>query len=266
MLAGEQITCCWLVEMTSQNQQIVRMTDFSLDVDAGLSSPFLHDPGFHVTNLRLQAGGTPPQVDMQLPISDDGPIFADHVRRGVWRGGAVRLWLCDYTHPIERQALLVDAKIGNVQFTDDLITSVEFLGRGDSTADIVLPRVQPQCRHVFGDNYCTFAVFTVTLQAEVTDVIDNGRFVVSFGRTTSLDFTDGAVRFSSGLNAGVSADVRRWTSDLALVELWDPMPLAVQAGDQLEIHAGCQKTRAACAAYNNINHFGGYDHVPGATY
>ena len=51
-----------------------------------------------------------------------------------------------------------------------------------------------------------------------------------------------------------------------MVETWDAFPLDVQVGDTFTMHAGCAKSRTACAAYDNINHYGGYDHIPGQLY
>ncbi len=265
MLAGSEITRCYLIEMTSRNGLVVRMTDFSSDIDI-LSSIFVADPGFQVTQIRTQSGGSPPQVDLQLPISVDGPIYAQHVRRGVWRGGSMALWLVDFTDPSATQGLLVDGFVGNVQYTDELITSIELLSRGDATADIVLPRVQPKCRHVFGDHYCGFPVGLVTLDGTLDTVIDNGKFTITVTNPSALDFNGGAIKMTSGANAGVSLDIRKWTSGSSLVELWDPFPLDLEDGDTFSIHAGCAHTRAACAAYANAVHYGGYDHVPGQTY
>lgn len=264
-LAAQQVTRCFLVEMINRRGDVVRATDYDASLAIG-SSLFLHDPGFHVTNVRLQAGGEPPQVDLQLPISDEGPIFADHVRRGVWRGGEIRLWVADYTDPENKIGLLVDGFVGNVQFTDETVSDVEILTRGDKVRDLILPRIQPRCRHTFGDSYCMFPLFSVTVDAEVDSVVSNSKFVVDLTNPDALDFTAGALKFTSGNNVGISAEVRKWTSGSMTLETWDSLPLDVQVGDTMQVHAGCARTRAACDEYDNLVHFGGYDKVPGSGY
>ncbi len=264
MLASNETTKCYLLDLQTRNGQAIHLTDYSEDVFFD-SVRYSHAQNFSVTNVVFQAAGSPPSIDLQLPIDDAGPIFAEHVRRGVYRGARLVLWLADYT-TTDIRGKLIGGYVGNIAFTDELVTSIEILSRGDATADIVPPKIQPRCRHVFGDSYCGKDIATVTLGAVVATVDSNSKFTVTVSNPGGLDFNDGAVRFTGGNDAGVASDVRKWTAGTSLVELWDPLPLDITVGDTLQIHAGCAHTRAACAAYGRISAYGGYDHIPGQLY
>jgi hypothetical protein len=46
--------------------------------------------------------------------------------------------------------------------------------------------------------------------------------------------------------------------------LYAPLAAVPAVGDTLEIRRGCEKTRAACMAYSNIDNFRGFPDVPGS--
>lgn len=79
-------------------------------------------------------------------------------------------------------------------------------------------------------------------------------------------FRHGRLTWTSGANAGLSAEVRAHakmaTADV--VELWQRAPFAVEAGDGFEVTAGCDKTFATCKArFANVANFRGFPHMPG---
>ena len=48
------------------------------------------------------------------------------------------------------------------------------------------------------------------------------------------------------------------------VELWEPMGLDIEIGDQFTIHAGCDKRRETCSAkFNNIVNLRAEPDLPG---
>ena len=263
-LAGAEISRCHLIEATNRLGEVVRLNDFGSDLVSN-GDVFSRAPGFHVTSLVYRQGGNPPAADVVLPVSTDGPIYDEHVRRGVWRAAEMTLYVAKTDDPDDRE-VLITGYFGKVAFSDQLAGTIEVITRGDALNDIVLPRVQPRCRHIFGSTGCGFDVSTVALTAEVATVTNNSKFTITVTNPSALDFNYGAAKMTSGDSSGASADIRKWTVGTSLVELWQPMPLDIAVGDTLQIHAGCARTRAACAAYSNIDHYGGYDHTPGENY
>jgi hypothetical protein len=76
-----------------------------------------------------------------------------------------------------------------------------------------------------------------------------------------LDFTHGKVTWTSGANAGATGWVRQWTSGTGEVAMVTDFPFDIEAGDDFNVLAGCKKNRADCAAYDNIDRYGGFDFV-----
>ena len=72
----------------------------------------------------------------------------------------------------------------------------------------------------------------------------------------------GAIMFSSGVNANVRATVKSVAAGTAL-NLVYPLPLAPAAGDSFTVYAGCDHTQNTCAArFSNLANFRGFPYVP----
>lgn len=77
-------------------------------------------------------------------------------------------------------------------------------------------------------------------------------------------FDYGLMTFTSGLNAGLSMEVKRYIT--GIIELQLPMPYPVAEGDTYSLVAGCGKrfNEDCKARYNNVVNFRGEPHIPGA--
>jgi len=77
-------------------------------------------------------------------------------------------------------------------------------------------------------------------------------------------YTGGLVTFLTGLNAGLSMEIRKWTNATALLELFEPMKFPIAVADKFEAYSGCNKTVDACRdKFDNVVNFRGEPFVPG---
>lgn len=127
---------------------------------------------------------------------------------------------------------------------------------------------QAQCRHTLFDFGCLLNVAgfinfatadTGSTQSTVIAVDNLDTFLAAMG--AGITYTLGKILFVSGLNAGISRTIRIYSGPFTL-QMLNPLPFAVTAGDNFQIFPGCNKTMAACTAYNNIVHFGGFPYIP----
>ncbi|RVC47573.1 DUF2163 domain-containing protein [Mesorhizobium sp. M4A.F.Ca.ET.090.04.2.1] len=265
-LASLQVTRCFLIEMVNPIALCgtVRLTDFDQDRVVG-GNTFLKSPGFNVTKFTVSNGGRPAGLDIDLPFDSVGPVYADHVKRGAWRGVPVTVWLADFTNPSDREIVL-SGFVGETEFTDRLAGSFKLITKADALADIILFTVQPKCSFRFGSSQCGVDLTPLTLPATVATVTNNGKFTITVTNPSGLNFTHGKVVFTGGDNAGWSDNARRWVSGTSLVELVLPAPFDVQVGDTINISAGCDLSRSGsfgCKHYNNVNRYPGFDFTPG---
>ena len=77
-------------------------------------------------------------------------------------------------------------------------------------------------------------------------------------------FTNGYVVWTSGLNEGLEKEVKKHLAGGDIL-LQEPMPYAIEAGDELTIFAGCLKrfNEDCIAKHDNALNFRGYPKVPG---
>lgn len=83
-------------------------------------------------------------------------------------------------------------------------------------------------------------------------------------RAVDAWFNGGVVTFETGPNAGVSVEVKNWTSAGGEIELFVSAPNDIEPGDYFRIYPGCDKSRISCAAiFKNILNFRGFPDIPG---
>ncbi|AMX93611.1 hypothetical protein A4R28_11140 [Mesorhizobium ciceri] len=256
------------MEATNRLGDVVRLSSSGEDVTT-LSSPdenFLGDPGFNMTSVTYTVDGFPATVDITLPVDEIGPIFSEHVKRGVWRKATVVLYLADIDSPDNRE-IMATGYIGNSSFSDSIAATLEIATKGEQLGDIILDKIQPKCNHVFGSPECGFDLSTREVSGTIVSVTSNGKFIVAISNPSSINFNfGGAIKMTSGNNAGDSRMVRKWSSGTSLVELIDGFSLDIEVGDTLLMHGGCARTRAVCAVNGRKNNFSGYDYTPGELY
>ncbi|RUU29771.1 DUF2163 domain-containing protein [Mesorhizobium sp. M6A.T.Ce.TU.016.01.1.1] len=261
MLAGEEVTRCFMIELDNLITPVVRLTDHDADLTVGIDT-FEHSPGFDVTKFTVSNGGRPAGLDISLPFDAEGPITTDHVKRGAWRGAVVTVWIADFTNPSDRE-ILVSGFIGLTEFSDRLAGSIEIVTKADALADIILPTVQPKCSYKFGGDQCGVDLGPYTLAAIVATVTSNAKFTITVTNPDALDFTHGGVTFTSGANEGAKDWVMLWVSGTGVVQMVTGFPFDIEVGDTLTIHAGCPLSRAGCVSYDNKNRYPGFDYTPG---
>lgn len=263
MLQGEEATRCFMIELVSAIKGTVRMTDWDADRTVS-ANVFLKSPGFNVTKWTVASGGRPAGIDLTLPFDGEGPLLADDIKRGAWRGAAITCWLANAFDPSDRE-IIVAGFVGKTQFTDRLVGNIEVVTKGDALADIFLLTVQPKCSFQFGGTQCGVNLAPLTLTATVATVTDNGRFTISVTNPDNLVFTHGKVAFTSGANAGYEDWARSWTPGTSLVDLVNGAPFDIEVGDELTISDGCDLSRSGargCKFHNNVNRFPGQDYTP----
>lgn len=263
-LVSLEVGRCFLIQLVSPIKGTVRMTD--ADVDKTVSgNTFVKSPGFTVTKWTVANGGRPAGIDLVLPFDDIGPLLADDIKRGAWRGATITCWVARSADPADRE-IIVDGFVGATQFTDRLTGNIEVVTKGDALADIFLLTIQPMCSFKFGGTECGVDLAPLTLTATVASVTDTGQFTITVTNPGNLDFTHGKVAFTSGANDGFEDWARNWTAGTSLVELVNGTPFDIGVGDTLTISAGCDLTRnGGCKKYNNLNRFPGQDYTPAET-
>ena len=126
------------------------------------------------------------------------------------------------------------------------------------------------CSAVLGDTACDVDVVSdarFVAEVEVDRATDGQRFSLA----TLVPFNDrwfenGILVGVNGVAAGLTALIKhdRLVSGRREVLLWQPLRVAVSAGDQFQLVAGCDKRAETCRdKFANLINYQGFPHIPG---
>jgi uncharacterized phage protein (TIGR02218 family) len=127
--------------------------------------------------------------------------------------------------------------------------------------DIDMPRniYQPTCLHTLYDSGCTLIKNAFGTTGTVGTGSTAGVIVWSGADT---NFQQGSITFTSGVNAGVTANVNAVAAGVSLT-LGYPLQSVPAPGDSFTVYYGCDHTPGTCQAkFNNLSNFRGFPYVP----
>ena len=120
----------------------------------------------------------------------------------------------------------------------------------------------PICRARLGDSRCGVDLEALTVTGSITGVTSRSVFADSSRSEADGTFTYGNITFTSGLNDGLSAEIKDHRDGGFTLVL--PLPYDVAVSDTYSLTPGCDKTLSTCIArFSNAVNFRGEPHVPG---
>lgn len=210
-------------------------------------------------------------MDLSGAIGPDG-ITEQALYAGLFDGADVEAWLVAWQGFAVPKRLL-KGTFGPVEQTQSGF-KVEIVGDGGKLSQTPLIwLIQPGCRWIskggFGGPFCGVDLGPLTVTGTVDAGTGQRSFVDAARAETAGYFSNGRVTFTTGNNAGVSAEIKSHTSG-GNFTLWPRLAFPIAAGDQYEMKPGCTGLHTAsggtngCDAWNNKVRFGGFKRVPGS--
>ncbi len=200
-----------------------------------------------------------------------GVPFLQALRNGVFDGCEIqreRAFLNSWSAPDTANP------IGSVILFKGRIGTIDNVGRTTAqitvNSDLVLLDLQmprnvyaPACQHVLYDSGCTLNKSAFGTAGTV-GAGSTGSVINWSGASTS--FNQGTITFSSGINTGVTANVKGAVAGVSL-SLSYPLLNAPSTGDAFTAYFGCDHTQSTCAnKFNNLANFRGFPYIPAPTY
>lgn len=257
------IARAWVVER--RDGVVMGFTDHDkpLSVDGFVCEP---DSGLDASAVERSTGLAVDNAQAVGALSSAGIRDVD-IERGLYDGAKVSHWLVNWQDTsqalLQFRGSLGEIRRGNGAFEAELRGLAEPLNT--PVGRVYLRR----CDRVLGDDKCKVDLSGSTFTATATVDAFQGRKVVELPGLSSYSdgwFTQGSVTWITGQNAGSTGLVRQdqTRAGVRVVELWEETALAIAAGDQLRIIAGCDKAADTCRAkFNNLLNFRGFPHLPG---
>jgi uncharacterized phage protein (TIGR02218 family) len=200
-----------------------------------------------------------------------GVPFLEALANGVFDGCEIQReraflnsWsLADTANPIG-SVILFKGRIGTVDSIGR--TSAQITVNSDLVLlDLQMPRnvYSPGCLHVLYDSGC--AILKSAFSTSGTAGAGSTFVTINWSGAT-LDYQQGTISFTSGINSGISANIKTAVPGVSLT-LSYPLGLAPNAGDAFTASFGCDHTQATCTTkFDNLVNFRGFPFVPSATY
>lgn len=200
-----------------------------------------------------------------------GVPFLQALRNGVFDGCEIQReraflnsWLPADTATPVGSVILFKGRIGTVDHVGR--TSAEISVNSDLVLlDLQMPRnvYAPSCQHVLYDSGCALAKAGFGHAGTVGAGSTNS--VINWSGATA-DFGQGTILFSSGVNAGASANIKSAVAGVSLALAY-PLLNAPGPGDAFTAYWGCDHTQATCTTkFSNLANFRGFPYIPPPTY
>lgn len=211
-------------------------------------------------------------MDLSGAVGPDG-ITKEALYSGLFDGAEVEAWLVPWAGTAVPK-LLLKATFGPVEMTETGF-KVEAIGDGARLMQSPLIHlIQPGCRWLsgkfggFGGEFCGVDLAPLTVTGTIDSATGLRSFTDAARAETAGYFTRGRVTFTSGLNAGISAEIKEHSTG-GVFELWPRVAFPIVAGVTYSMTPGCTGIHEAsggtngCDAWDNKARYGGFLKVPG---
>jgi uncharacterized phage protein (TIGR02218 family) len=196
-----------------------------------------------------------------------GAIDGWDLYAGLFDGATVEVWLVPWAGEGVPKRLL-RGNFGQVELGENGF-SVDLIGDGARLQQTPLTHaVAPDCRWQFGDQGCGKDLGPLTVTGTVATGDGLRSFTDSARAETPGYFRRGRVTFTSGANAGLSAEIKEHGAG-GVFTLWPRVPFPIVAGVAYAMTPGCTNIKDAdggcngCTAWGQLLRYGGFDKVPG---
>jgi uncharacterized phage protein (TIGR02218 family) len=264
-LAGEVATLCHCWRLTRRDGLVLGFTDHDRDLTFG------------ATTFRARAGLEAAEVTSELGLAVGGgevsgalsstEITQDDIAAGLYDDATVEAWLVNWSDVSQRHLLDV-ASIGEIKRGEDTFIA-ELRGIAHRFDQDQGRLFRSACSADLGDSRCGISVNQPAYQVTAGAIAIRGRLGCLTAALPSYDegwFTGGKLTWLTGLNAGLSGEIKlhaRVTGGDEIL-LWQPATHDIVISDTFRLSAGCDKTFLTCRAkFSNAVRFRGFPHLPG---
>lgn len=263
-LATGCTTVCHLWQVTRADGVVMGFTDHDGSIELeGVS--FRADSGLTAQALQKTTGLSVDNTEAVGALSSFAIDEVD-IAAGRFDGAEVTAWLVNW-QDLTQRVCLFRGHFGEITYGDGMF-KVELRGLTDRLNQPQGRTFQKSCSAVLGDGRCGVDLSVPELRhdevlgsAAVTEV-----FLAGAGAFAAGWFTYGTVTVLTGLAAGLRCVVKADVAEAGgrRLFLWEGFAVPLQAGDQVQVTAGCDRLVGTCGAkFANLLNFRGFPHIPG---
>lgn len=224
-----------------------------------------------LSDIRYKSNGDVSFTQLMLAVTEDtsGLLSVDLIT-GMYNDAKVEINYAMYDDPTNILSKFI-GYVGDINILTERVVQLEvrsILSRSQKEIPI---EILQECPAIFGDSAgffkCCIDLGPLTDTFTVSNVISGKVWDANFSTARDDDFyTFGKVTFSTGNLAGITLDVRSFTSSNGRVKTWVVPPgLSPDYGDTGTIVAGCDKRYRTCVEFGNQLNYQGYPFIVGGS-
>lgn len=256
-LETTKLCTCWKATLT--NGSIYGFTNCSFDLTIS-GVVYKASTGYTPTNIISTERLSVDNLEMMgmLTVSS---IAENDLKAGLWDFAEIEIFQVNYSDLTQGILSPIRGWLGEVRNGKTVFTA-EFRSLSQKLQQTIGELLSPSCRATLGDNRCKKVLTAFTFAGTVETVISNRQFTDSALTQADDYFEYGIITWTSGLNTGLSMEVKTYAVASVILQL--VMPYAIQVGDTYSIVAGCDKKIETCRdKFDNVPNFRGEPYVPG---
>jgi uncharacterized phage protein (TIGR02218 family) len=261
-LAGGLTTLAYLLRITRADGTMLGFTSHDRDLlVSGIS--YKAADSFSLTEIAGARDLAASNGEVLGMISSTAISDSD-IKAGRYDNAAITLLLCNWADTSAGSIILRTGRVGTITH-DGLNYRFELIGLLDTLEQTITQTYTRTCRYRLGDTGCTINLTLTTWRktGTLSGVTDTSTMADTARTEAAQFFTGGTLSFTSGLNNGLSYDIKNFNG--GVFTLWQPTAFTPAIGDAYVAVAGCDKTFATCTGkFSNSVNFGGFPHIPGA--
>jgi uncharacterized phage protein (TIGR02218 family) len=264
-LASEVSTLAMCWKVTATDGTVLAFTSYDQNILFS-SVTYVSSAGGSPSAVATTGALNVDNVDLDMLLDALGFTAAD-LAAGVWDFATIDVFIVNYADLTQAEVKLRRGKVGQVSVKrGSFLAEVRGLLQYYTTQ--LLETYQPGCQADLGDSRCTVNLAPFTITGSVTALtVGNSRIFTDSARAEALGYFDGGLlTWTSGLNDGLSMEVKTYTLVGTSIALVLGMPHALGVGDTYTMYAGCDKslsgTQGCKVKFNNVVNFRGFPHVP----
>jgi uncharacterized phage protein (TIGR02218 family) len=250
------LATCWKATLT--NGRVVAATGFDQNILFD-GAYFLSTAGYIGSDIQSSAELNPDNLEVDGFLRSPA-ITEEDIHSGLWDYAAIEIFEVNYEDltmgkNVLRAGTLGEVKGGRHKFTAELRGLMQAYSR------TIVRLMTQDCNADLGDARCKVDLSAWTVTGTVTSVSDN-RVIGDTSRHEDINwFTGGKLTFTSGLNAGLSMEVK---SFISTIDLQERMPFQIVEGDTYSMYAGCSRRALLdCRIkFDNYINFRGFPDLP----
>lgn len=253
------LATCWKATLT--NGTVVAATSLDRDLVVG-GVTYKAAQSYRQTDIESTNELNPDNLEIEGFLASPA-ITDEDIHSGLWDFAAIEIFEVNYADLSMGKNVLRVGTLGEIRGGRGKF-SAELRGLMQAYSQTIVRITTKECTADLGDTRCKISLAAWTVTGTVGTVNDN-RVITDTSRTEAADwFTGGKLTMTSGANAGLSMEVKRYSA--GEFELHQAFYEAIEPGDTYSVYAGCQKRFAedCIAKFANHGNFRGFPHLPGS--